>query len=223
MKENDNARPKRTKLHEAAENGNLSRVQSIIENLLSAELVNTDDFNPKDAEGQTPFHLAAKYGHLEICRLILANIVDKNPVNNDGETPSQLAACHGHLSVMELIKSELSTKVKNGLGSKSRSRSPRSRSRSQRRSKSRSRSPSPVPKVHFRSCSKGDTKDQKLIKSELSKIVKNGYSNDPNKHVVQNNHGGWTDFQNQINVWSAILKRKIGLERLKSYIWGETP
>ena len=159
MKENNNGRPKRTKL-EAAESGNLSRFQSIIENLLSAEIVNTDDFNPKDAEGQTPFHLAAKYGHLEICRLILANIVDKNPVNNDGETPSQLAACHGHLSVMELIK------------------------------------------------------------SELSKNVKNVYSSGPSKHVVQNNHGGWKNFQNQINVWSGI---KVGLERLKSYIWGETP
>ena len=160
MKENNNGGPKRTKLHEAAENGNLSSFQSIIENLLSAEIVNTDDFNPKDAEGQTPFHLAAKYGHLEICRLILANIVDKNPVNNDGETPSQLAACYGHLSVMELIK------------------------------------------------------------SELSKKVKNGYSSGRNKHVVQNNHGGWTNFQNQINVWSGI---KTGLERLKSYMWGETP
>ena len=160
MKENNNEGAKRTKLHKAAENGNLSSFQSIIENLLSAEIVNTDDFNPKDAEGQTPFHLAAKYGHLEICRIILANIVDKNPVNNDGETPSQLAACHGHLSVMELIK------------------------------------------------------------SELSKKVKNGYSSGPNKHVIQNSYGGWTNFQTQINVWYGIKK---GLERLKSYMWDETP
>ena len=160
MKENNNEGPKRTKLHETAENGNLPSFQKIIESMLTAEIVNTDDFNPRDAEGQTPLHLAAKCGHLEICRLILANIVDKNPVNNDGETPSQLAACHGHLPVMELIK------------------------------------------------------------SELSKKVKNGYSSGQNKHVVQNNHGGWTKFQNQINVWSGI---KTGLARLKSYILGETP
>ena len=54
--------------------------------------------------------MAAKNGHLEICRLILANVNDKNPVNHDGETPSQLAAYHGHLPVMELIKSALSKK-----------------------------------------------------------------------------------------------------------------
>ena len=113
----------------------------------------------KDDEGQTPFHLAAKNGHLEICRLILANIVDKNPVNNDGETPSQLAAYHGHLSVMELIKSELSKKVKNG-------------------------------------CSSG-----------------------LDKPVVLNKNVEGTNFQNQTNLWSGIKK---GLERLKSYIWGDT-
>ena len=47
MKENNNGGPKRTKLHEAAENGNLSSFQSIIENMLSVEIVNTEDFNPK--------------------------------------------------------------------------------------------------------------------------------------------------------------------------------
>ena len=115
--ENNNEEPeksppiKHTNLHEAAENGNLSAFKSIIENMLSADIVNTEDFNPEDGEGQTPFHLAAKNGHGEICRLIMANIVDKNPVNHNGETPSQLAALHGHLSVMELITSALRKRV----------------------------------------------------------------------------------------------------------------
>ena len=102
---------KHTNLHEAAENGNLSAFKSIIENMLSADIVNTEDFNPEDGEGQTPFHLAAKNGHGEICRLIMENIEDKNPINYKGETPSQLAALHGHLSVMELIISALRKRV----------------------------------------------------------------------------------------------------------------
>ena len=51
MKENNNGGPKRTKLHEAAENGNLSVFQSYIEKMLSAEIVITEDVNPEDDEG----------------------------------------------------------------------------------------------------------------------------------------------------------------------------
>ena len=104
--------PKRTKLHDAAENGNLSAFKSMMQNMLDDSVLDVEDFNPEDGEGQTPFHLAAKHGHLEICRLIIANITDKNPINDDGETPLQLATFHGHLAVMELIKSALSKRIK---------------------------------------------------------------------------------------------------------------
>ena len=80
------------------------------DNLLSVDPFLQNSTEVTLNEGQTPLHLAAKNGHLEICRLILANVNDKNPVNHDGETPSQLAAYHGHLPVMELIKSALSKK-----------------------------------------------------------------------------------------------------------------
>lgn len=110
--ENNNEGPEKSNLHEAAENGDLSAFKSIIENMLSADIVNTEDFNPVDEEGQTPFHLAARHGHLEICRIIMANIVDKNPINHNGETPNLLAALHGHLSVVELITSALRKRVR---------------------------------------------------------------------------------------------------------------
>jgi ankyrin repeat protein len=106
--------PKRTKLHDAAENGNLSVFESIMQTMLDDSVLDVEDFNPEDGEGQTPFHLAAKNGHLEMCRLIIANITDKNPINHDGETPFQLATYHGHMSVMELIKSALSKRIKRG-------------------------------------------------------------------------------------------------------------
>ena len=35
----------------------------------------------------TPLHLAAKYGQLGICRLILDNADDKTPLRNDKWTP----------------------------------------------------------------------------------------------------------------------------------------
>ena len=113
-KESEVHPPIRTKLHDAAENGNLSAFKSMMQNMLDDSVLDVEDFNPEDGEGQTPFHLAAKHGHLEICRLIIANITDKNPINDDGETPLQLATFHGHLAVMELIKSALSKRIKRG-------------------------------------------------------------------------------------------------------------
>ena len=47
IKANDKVSP----LHKAAENGNLSVFQSYIENMLSAEIVITEDVNPEDDEG----------------------------------------------------------------------------------------------------------------------------------------------------------------------------
>ena len=47
IKANDKVSP----LHKAAENGNLSVIQSYIENMLSAEIVITEDVNPEDDEG----------------------------------------------------------------------------------------------------------------------------------------------------------------------------
>ena len=45
---------------------------------------NLTDKNPRCGLGFTSFHLAAKEGHLEVCRLFLENIVDKNPVSDNG-------------------------------------------------------------------------------------------------------------------------------------------
>ena len=49
----------------------------------------------------TPLHLAAKKGHLEICRLIMEHDDveepdDKNPVNLEGYTPLHYAVQGGH-------------------------------------------------------------------------------------------------------------------------------
>ena len=49
--------------------------------------------NPANENGETPLHLAAKNGHLEICELILDGLgKTKNPVDKKGRTPLHHAA-----------------------------------------------------------------------------------------------------------------------------------
>ena len=62
-----------------------------------------EEKNPANFWRQTPLHLAAKRGHLDVCRIILENVKDKNPVGLDGWTPLDFAAENGHLEICELI------------------------------------------------------------------------------------------------------------------------
>ena len=60
--------------------------------------------NPGTGKGQTPLHVAADRGQLEICRLILDIVEEKNPANlKEGATPLHLAATQGHLEVCKLF------------------------------------------------------------------------------------------------------------------------
>ena len=60
-------------------------------------------FNPADNVGMTPLHLAAKSGHLSVCKELLINITDFNPKNEEGATPLHLAAAEGHLDICHLM------------------------------------------------------------------------------------------------------------------------
>ena len=62
--------------------------------------------NPDDYIGITPLHLAAEYGHLEVCKWIVENVKDKNPKDDNGFTPIDKAT---DKSVIALIKSAIST------------------------------------------------------------------------------------------------------------------
>ena len=68
------------------------------------------DKNPKAINGVTPFHFAASFGFLEICKLIICNVKDKNPKNNKGMTPLNNAACKGYFEICELIVSQVEDK-----------------------------------------------------------------------------------------------------------------
>ena len=51
----------------------------------------------------TPLHTAAKFGHVDICRILLENSEDKNPPNINGVTPLHVAAKEGHLEVCKIL------------------------------------------------------------------------------------------------------------------------
>ena len=83
--------------HKAAEKGDLALYQFMVKNKIM------EDTNPKDQDGFTPLHWAAKNGHVELYQWIMDQVVDKNPRDNSGFTPLHLAAKNGHVAVANLI------------------------------------------------------------------------------------------------------------------------
>ena len=45
------------------------------------------DKSPQDNDGNTPLHLAALNGHLDVVRFIMENIEDKSPEDSFGHPP----------------------------------------------------------------------------------------------------------------------------------------
>ena len=58
---------------------------------------------PKDENGMTPLHYAAKYGYICVCQLLLKNFSDKNPKSTTDKTPLELAVQFDNYPVCELI------------------------------------------------------------------------------------------------------------------------
>jgi ankyrin repeat protein len=67
-------------------------------------LEHSNDKNPVNKDGMTILHIVAKYGHLEIIKLLLEQANDKNPADSfEGWTPLHLAARHGQLEMVKLL------------------------------------------------------------------------------------------------------------------------
>ena len=47
--------------------------------------------NPKNLYAETPLHIAANNGHLDVYQYLIRNVEDKNPKNREGLTPLQYA------------------------------------------------------------------------------------------------------------------------------------
>ena len=56
--------------------------------------------------GSTPFHLAARYGHVEVGNLLLCNGAKFDSMDCQGATPLHVAACHGHFSFIRWLISQ---------------------------------------------------------------------------------------------------------------------
>jgi ankyrin repeat protein len=83
-------------IHDAAKDGDLARVQALLN--LDPSLVSS-----RDDRGNSPLHWAAFGGHKDIAELLLANKADVNAKDNNGVTPLHDAAGTGRTDVAELL------------------------------------------------------------------------------------------------------------------------
>jgi ankyrin repeat protein len=84
-------------LFRAIREGNTSMVKS----LLSSPGA---DVNARDERGSTPLLEAARYGHDDICRVLIASGADLKAKDKDGKTALVLAVQGNHNDVVRLLK-----------------------------------------------------------------------------------------------------------------------
>lgn len=82
-------------LREAAAEGNVLRVQTLLEQGVTAQVA--------DERGITPLFMAAKNGHRNVIALLLEHGAAMNPARQDGVTPLFVAVQEGRLGVVALF------------------------------------------------------------------------------------------------------------------------
>ena len=90
-----------TLLHAAAFKGQLNVVEYITKN--------TEEILPLSNDGETPLHLAATNGHIDICR-ILKNVEKAESKDYYGFTPLDIAHHNKHFEVCQLLSEDTCTK-----------------------------------------------------------------------------------------------------------------
>jgi hypothetical protein len=83
-------------LHEAAFNGKLEKAKALIK--ANPDMVNS---HASYAE-QTPLHIAAEFGHMNVAELLLANKADVEAMAHGGWTPLHVAAENGYTEIAAL-------------------------------------------------------------------------------------------------------------------------
>ena len=85
-------------LHEAAKEGDLPKVNSLIEG--------GADLNVRNENGATPLHFAADRGHKDVAELLISKGADVNAETKRGFTPLHGAARSGNKDLVELLISK---------------------------------------------------------------------------------------------------------------------
>lgn len=83
-------------IHEAAINGNFEKITALIQS-------SPDSISAKNQNGDSPLHLAAENGHLEIVKFLIEKGADVLDRNNSGRVALHQAAIKGHIDVMEFL------------------------------------------------------------------------------------------------------------------------
>ncbi|HMC09755.1 MAG TPA: ankyrin repeat domain-containing protein [Pirellulaceae bacterium] len=82
-------------LADAAENNNLARVRTLLEQ--------KTDVNAPQPDGMTALHWASRHGELETAKLLIAAGADAKAANRYGVTPLSLACTNGNTTIVELL------------------------------------------------------------------------------------------------------------------------
>ena len=66
---------------------------------------NGANINVTDDDAETPLHVAAEDGTLEIVKYLVEKGANVNAVNEDGRTPAEEAAREGNTAIAEFLRS----------------------------------------------------------------------------------------------------------------------
>jgi len=82
------------KLHLAAREGDETAIRQLLEGDVDVDA---------KYDGQTPFQLAARWGHREVVRILLKISPDTDIADSEGNTALLLASQYGHKEVVRLL------------------------------------------------------------------------------------------------------------------------